>query len=248
MEHTTIAVDIAKSVFEIAVSDRPGRVRERHRLSRGAFLGFFAKHRPATVLMEACGSGHHWARQISSLGHDVLLLPPHRTRPYVTGNKTDRSDAKGLLEAQRNEQIRSVPVKSVDQQALSALHRLRSAWLAARTARINTVRGLLREFGIVIALGSKRVVPRVQELLEDADSGLPDSIRPALNEARSEILDLERRMRLVECQLRALARQLPMVHRLCSIPGIGLITSTEYRRHSGPPTGERPATRQCSRT
>lgn len=225
MKHT-IAVDLAKSVFEIAVSSRPGRVCERHRLSRAKFLEFFAAHRPATVLMEACGSAHHWARQIRGLGHHVLLLPPHRTRPYVTGNKTDRSDAKGLLEAHRNEQIQAVPVKSIDQQALSALHRLRSAWLAARTARINTVRGLLREFGIVIPMGSKRVVPRVQELLEDAESGLPNSIRPALNEARSEILELERRMRSVEQELRALARQLPMVSKLCSIPGIGLITST----------------------
>ncbi len=226
MKHTTIAVDLAKSVFEVAVSRRPGRVHERHRLSRGAFRRFFAQHHPATVLMEACGSAHHWAREFHNLGHRVLLLAPHRTRPYVTGNKTDRSDAKGLLEAHRNEQIQAVPVKSMDQQALSALHRLRSAWLAARTARINTVRGLLREFGIVIALGSKRVVPRLQELLEDAESGLPDCIRPALNEARSEILELEQRMRLVESQLRALARQMPVVQQLCSIPGVGLITST----------------------
>ena len=226
MKNTTIAVDIAKSVFEIAVSDRPGRVSERHRLSRAVFLEFFAQRQPATVLLEACGSAHHWARQIRDLGHEVRLLPPHRTRPYVTGNKTDQSDAKGLLEAQRNEQIQSVPVKSVDQQAVSALHRLRSAWLAARTARINTVRGLLREFGMVIPLGSKRVVPRVQELLEDAESGLPDSIRPALNEARSEILELERRMGLVEQELRALSQKLPVVRKLCSIPGIGLITST----------------------
>lgn len=226
MKHTTIAVDIAKSVFEIAVSDRPGRVSERHRLSRAAFLKFFAERQPATVLMEACGSAHHWARQIGGLGHRVQLLPPHRTRPYVTGNKTDQADAKGLLEARRNEQIQAVPVKSVDQQAVSALHRLRSAWLAARTARINTVRGLLREFGIVIPLGSKRVTPRVQELLEDAESGIPDSLRPALNEARCEILELERRMAMVEQELRALARQLPVVRKLCTIPGVGVITST----------------------
>lgn len=226
MKHTTIAVDVAKSVFEVAVSDQPGRVSERHRLSREAFLDFFAQRQRAMVLLEACGSAHHWARQIRDLGHDVQLLPPHRTRPYVTGNKTDRSDAKGLLEAWRNEQIQPVPVKSVDQQAVSGLHRLRSAWLTARTARINTVRGLLRELGIVIPLGSKRVVPRVQELLEDADSGLPDGLRPALNEARTEIVELERRMRLVEQNLRALARQLPVVHKLCSIPGVGLITST----------------------
>jgi transposase len=226
MKNTTIAVDLAKSVFEIAVSDQPGRVSERHRLARTAFLEFFAMRLPATVLMEACGSAHHWGRQIASLGHRVVLLPPHAVRPYVTGNKTDRTDAKGLLEAQRNQQINPVPLKTVDQQALAALHRLRSAWLAARTARINTVRGLLREFGFAIPLGSARVVPKVQELLEDADSGLPDSIRPALSEARSEILEFERRMRLVEHQLRSLARQTPVVHKLRTIPGIGVITAT----------------------
>lgn len=226
MKDTTIAVDLAKSVFEIAVSRHPGRVAERHRLSRDAFLRFFATRQPATVLMEACGSAHHWGRQIQGLGHQVLLLPPHQTRPYVTGNKTDRADAKGLLEAQRNEEIRPVPIKSLDQQALCALHRLRSAWLAARTARINTVRGLLREFGITIQLGAGRVGTIVQRLLEDADSGIPDAIRPALSEARDEILELERRMRSVELQLRALARQIPEVRKLQTIPGIGLITGT----------------------
>jgi transposase len=228
MENTTIAVDVAKSVFEIAVSEKPGRVTGHHRLSRNALLPFFMQRPPATVLMEACGSAHYWARQIEALGHRVLLLPPHRTHPYVTGNKTDRTDTKGLLEAYRNEKIQPVPVKSVNQQALSALHRLRSAWLAARVARINTVRGVLREFGIVIPLGSNRIVPTLQELLEDADSGLPDPVRPALDEARSEILELDRRMRSVECQLRALSRQLPVVHRLRTVPGVGLITATAF--------------------
>ena len=226
MKRTTIAVDLAKSVFEIAVSEEPGRVAERHRLSRAAFLQFFVQRPPSTVLMEACGSAHHWARQIESLGHQVRLLPAHLTRPYVTRNKTDRTDTKGLLEADRNEQIEPVPVKSVNQQALAALHRLRSAWVAAHTARINTVRALLREFGIFIPLGSKQVIPRLGELLEDADSGLPDSLRPALDEARAEILELKRRIRSVEHQLRALARQLPVVYKLRTIPGVGLLGAT----------------------
>jgi transposase len=226
MEHTLIAVDLAKSVFEIAVSERPGRVTERHRLGRAGLVEFLAQRRPATVVMEACGSAHHWGRQIQTLGHRVLLLPAHAVRPYVPRNKTDRTDAKGLLEAQRNEQIHPVPVKTLDQQTLGSLHRLRSAWLAARTARINTVRGVLRELGITIPVGSKRVVPRLQELLEDADSGLPDALRPALDEARGEILELERRMRSVEHQLRALARQMPKVGQLRTIPGVGLRTAT----------------------
>ena len=107
---TTIAVDLAKSVFEVAVSDVPGHVSERHRFSRVRFLEFFAQHRPATVVFEACSSAHHWARSLGRLGHSVVLLPPHAVRPYIVRNKTDRADAKGILEAFRNKAILPVPV------------------------------------------------------------------------------------------------------------------------------------------
>ena len=99
------------------------------------FLLFFAQMPAATVVMEACGSAHFWARKIQELGHRVVLLPPHQVRPYVVRNKTDRTDAKGILEAYRKADIRPVPVKSVSQQVLVTLHRFRSGWLAARTAQ-----------------------------------------------------------------------------------------------------------------
>ena len=156
MEHTTIAFDLAKSVFQIAVSHQPGRVDEERRLSRDRFLEFFTQRPPATVLMEACGSAHHWARQIQPFGHSVRLLAPHDVRPYVRRNKTDRPDAKGLLEANRNEEIHPVPVKGIAHQAIASLHCLRSTWLSTRTARLNTIRGLLREFGIFIPVGAPR--------------------------------------------------------------------------------------------
>lgn len=226
MQSTTIAVDVAKEVLEVAVSVHPGQVREQRRLSRTAFMKFCTDQPPATFLLEACGSSHYWGRRLQALGHRVLLLPPHATRPYVFRNKTDRADTRGLLEAHRNEDIHPVPVKSVPQQALTALHRLRSTWLAARTARINTVRGLLREFGLVIPVGAHHVLPRAWSVLEDADSGLPDALRPALAEACTEIRQLEDRLRLVENQLEALAHQTPAVARLRSIPGVGLITAT----------------------
>ena len=167
MEHTTIAVDLAKSVFQVGVSHRPGRVDEERRLSRDRLLKFFAQQPPATVVLEACGSAHHWARQLQPLGHTVRLLPAHDVRPYVRRNKTDRTDAKGLLEANRNEELQPVPVKTIGYQAIASLHRLRSTWLATRTARLNTLRGLLREFGIFIPTGAQRVVPRVRALAGD---------------------------------------------------------------------------------
>ena len=223
---TTIAVDLAKSVFEVAVSERPGRVTERHRLSRGGFLRFLAEQRPATVVLEACGSAHHWGRQMVELGHRPVLLPPHAVRPYVLRNKTDRSDAKGLLEAYRNEDLHPVPVKTLAQQALAGLHRSRSAWLATRTARINLVRGLLREFGVTIPLGARNVLPRLARVLQEEPGELPGALHPVLEALAAEIHDLEQRVRLVDQQLRDLGRDIPTVKRLMTIPGIGLLTAT----------------------
>ncbi len=226
MKSTTIAVDVAKEVLEVAVSVRPGQVSQQKRLSRAGFVKFCTDQPPATVLLEACGSAHYWARRLQSIGHRVVLLPPHTTRPYVFRNKTDRTDTRGLLEAFRNEDIHPVPVKSVSQQALTALHRLRSTWLATRTARLNTVRGLLREFGCTIPIGAHHVLARTWDLLADPESGLPDALRPGLAAACTEIRDIESRIRVVEDQLQALADQTPAVARLRSIPGVGLLTAT----------------------
>ena len=224
MQSTTIAVDLAKSVFQIAVSRRPGKVAESHRLSRSQFRRFFAERQPALVVMEACGTAHFWARELQALGHQVRLLPPHEVRSYVHRNKTDRADAEGLLEAHRNERIREVPVKSVSQQAIAALHRLRSAWMKDRNARINLVRGIARELGFSIPVGARHVVVGVRALLREDQ--LPELLRPVLEQACQEIGDLERRIVEVEQQLSAVAKQMPVVKRLQSIPGVGLLTST----------------------
>jgi transposase len=226
MQHTTIAVDLAKSVFEVAVSQRPGRVAKRQRLTRGQFARFVRESEPATFVMEACGTAHFWGREAQARGHRVVLLPPHAVRPYVLRNKTDGADAKALLEAVRNEAIRPVPVKSVDQHVLGALHRLRSTWMATRTARLNTVRGLLRELGFAIPVGARQVVPHVWALVSDAESTLPEALRPVLAETAREIGELETRIRKVEHQLEGFASQSALVARLRTIPGVGLLTAT----------------------
>ncbi len=226
MDRTTIAVDLAKTVFEVAVSGHPGQVRERHRLSRAGFGRFLAEQPPATIVMEACGSAHHWARQAHRHGHDVVLVPPHAARPYVLRNKTDRTDAKGLLEAFRNADLRPVPVKSETQQALAALHRLRSTWVAARTARLNSLRGILREFGVAIPLGARHVVPHVRALLEDVDAGVPGLLRDPLGEALREIGELETRIHAVENQLATVAEPAMVIRRLRTVPGVGVLTAT----------------------
>ena len=135
MNSTRVAVDVTKSLFQVATSSVPGRVDQHHRLSRKRFRKFFAERASSEVLMEACGSAHHWGRELQGLGHQVRLLPPSDVARYRDGNKTDRADAIAILEAGRNEAIDPVPVKTLEQQALTSLHRLRAAYVADRTAR-----------------------------------------------------------------------------------------------------------------
>ena len=226
MKNRTIAVDLAKNVFEIGISTRPGQVDKTYRLSRGKFSEFFAKQEQATVVMEACGSAHHWGRQFQKLGHKVVLISPQYVKPYVLRNKTDRADVKGLLEAYRNSAIHPVPVKTIPQQQLTALHRIRSTWIETRTKRINVLRGLLREFGFVIPMGARHLVPGVMGLIEDAETDIPPVVREMFHQVCGEIRELESRIQSVEHELKALASQMPEVERLRSIPGVGLLTAT----------------------
>lgn len=232
---TTIGVDLAKNVFEVAVSREVGRVAKSKRLSRNKFLEYLQQQPPATVVMEACGSAHHWARSLQKMGHAVVLLPPHEVRPYVTRNKTDRSDTRGLLEAHRNERIKPVPVKSVDAQAVAALHRLRSGWLDRRTAVLNAFRGVLREFGIFIPVGARNVRPRVVELLAEKDPQVPALLYPVLEQSMIEIEALEASLKMVEKQLHAIARLDPRAQRLLTVPGIGPLTATAWLAFVGDP-------------
>jgi transposase len=219
VKNTTIAIDLAKSVFEIGISDRPGHVARNHRLSRTDLSAFLAAQPPATVVMEACSSAHYWGRTFEGFGHDVKLLPPFAVRPYVQRSKTDRTDVKGMLEAWRNSDIRPVPIKTESQQQLTSLHRVRSTWMAARTMRINSARGLLREFGVVFPAGAAALPDQVRALIEDADAAVPMLLRDLLHQLVLEIGELESRIKTVEKHLEALASQTPVVQRLASSIG-----------------------------
>jgi transposase len=138
MKSTTVAVDLAKSVFQLAVADASWKVIETHRLTRSQFERWFHNRDVSIVIMEACGSAHHWAHYLTGLGIEVKLLPAQYVRAYVKRNKTDAADAAALLEAARASDIRPVRVKSIEQQALQGLHRTRSLWMSTRTSRIRS--------------------------------------------------------------------------------------------------------------
>jgi transposase len=224
MKTTQVAVDLAKSVFEVAVSKRVGRVDRQLRLTRTGFHRFLSNQAPSEILMEACGTAHYWGRECRAKGHRVRLLPPGDVSRYRDGNKTDRTDTKALLEASRNEAIDAVPVKSQDQQAVLALHRIRSGYLKTRTARINEVRGHLREFGVTIPLGSKRVVPEARGAL--MQSVVPSYLGEVLGDLLEDIEVLTDRAKRIERRLERLAGQMPEAVHLMSVPGIGVLTAT----------------------
>lgn len=224
MSTIQIGVDLAKSVFEVAVSPAPGVVTSRHRLSRTAFPRFLAGHASAEVLLEACGSAHYWGREAQRLGHRVTLLHPADVARYRDGNKTDRADTKALLEAARNESLSPVPVKSVEQQAVVALHRVRQGYLRTRTARINALRGHLRELGHVIPVGARHVLGDAREAL--ADDEVPAFLRDVLLDLVAEIRSLEEKAEALRTSLTSLAKQMPAAQRLLTVPGVGVLTAT----------------------
>jgi transposase len=223
---TLIAIDTAKAVFQVAVSDAPGKVKMHRRLSPQHLVLFVAAQPPATIVMEACGSSHFWARRFMAMGHEVALLPPHLVKPYVPRNKTDRADAKALLEAYRNDEIKRVPVKSAAQQVLTTLHALRESCKKQRVASLNELRAHLREHGFFIPLGPRKVVPAAWLVIEDANADLPDGLRPVLADLCRHIDILNQRQDDLDAQLKVAASASPLVPRLMDIPGVGILTAT----------------------
>jgi transposase len=233
MHSTTVAVDLAKNVFELAIADHEGRISERLRLNRTRFSAFFVHRTPCRFVMEACGSAHYWARRIAACGHEVRLLPAQYVRAYVRRNKTDRADAAALLEALRCPDIRAVPVKTLEQQQVLALHRLRTQWMSTRHRYINALRGILREFGVPIALGVTAAKAQIAHTLTDSRDEVPAAAVPLLAQMLEEIQTIEHSIDRIERELVTLSRTDERVQRMRQVPGIGLLTSTAIRATVG---------------
>jgi transposase len=176
--------------------------------------------------MEACGSAHHWARTLRALGHDARLIDPRFVIPYRKGGKNDGNDAEAICEAAGRPSMRFVPVKSPEQQAVLTLHRARSLLIEERTALVNQVRGLLGEFGLVIAQGRANVRRALPDLLEDAQNELPDLAREVFAEIYERLGELEERIARYDRRIDALAKASPQAQRLMHLPGVGPLTAT----------------------
>lgn len=222
----TIGLDLAKQVFQVHGVDERGFAVLRKQVTRAQLPIFFANLPPCLIGIEACGSAHYWARKLAGFGHDVRLMAPQFVKPYVKGSKTDRADAEAICEAVRRPNMRFVPIKQPDQQALLALHRARQGFVKARTAQANQLRGLLAEFGIAIPQGISKLFDRLPEILEDAENGLPGIMRDLVYRLTEHVRLLDRQVKELERQIESWHRQSEASRRLADIPGIGPITAT----------------------
>ncbi|WP_297447069.1 IS110 family transposase [Acidiferrobacter sp.] len=226
MKVTTVGVDLAKAVFAVHGVDGRGKVVFRKALKRAQVLTFFANLAPCLIGMEACGSAHHWARQLTVLGHTVRLMAPQFVKPYVKTNKNDAADAEAICEVVTRPNMRFVPIKTAESQAVLALHRARQGFVKARTAQGNQIRGLLSEFGLVIPQGIASITKQIPRILEDAENGLPDTLRALIARLAAHLQELDRQVHELEAQIQAWHRQSADSQRLSAIPGIGPITAT----------------------
>lgn len=223
---TTIGIDLAKNIFAIHGTDEKGHRTIRKELRRDKMAEFFANLPPCLIGMEACGSAHYWARKLEQMGHNVRILPSQFVRPYVKSNKNDAADAEAICEAVTRPNMRFVPIKSADQQAILSIHRARQGFVKARTAQANQIRGLLAEYGIVIPQGIHHVPVCIPEILEDGENELPGLFRELLATLLEQFNDLSQRIAEMERHIKQWHKASEASRRIGEVPGIGPLTAT----------------------
>jgi transposase len=228
MEISTIGLDLAKNVFQVHGIDSGGNVVVRRALRRKDVLPFFGRLAPCLVGIEACGSSHHWAREIASCGHDVRLMPPAYVKPYVKRNKNDMADAEAICEAVTRPSMRFVPVKTAEQQSVLMLHRARSLLVRQRTMLANAIRGHLAELGIAVPQGFVSLFRTLDRMLETTPERepLPPLVCTALKPLLVSLRELSTRIKALELELMKWHRASETSRRLETIPGFGFVTAT----------------------
>lgn len=217
---------MAKAVFQVHGVDERGKAVLRKQVKRKDVLSFFANLQACLVGMEACGSAHYWARKLSALGHTVRLMAPQFVKPYVKTNKNDRNDAEAICEAVARPNMRFVPVKTAEMQAVLAVHRARQGFVKARTAQANQIRGLLAEFGIVIPKGIAHIGKCLPEILEDGENALPGMMRELVARLAEQFKAVDKQVGELERQIKLWHRDNEQSRKLEAIAGIGPISAS----------------------
>jgi transposase len=226
MQIIRIGLDLAKYVFEVHGVDCHGKAVLRKTLRRDVVSGFFANLPPCQIGMEASNGAHYWAKVLTEFGHEVRLISPQFVTPYVKSNKNDRNDAEAICEAVGRPHMRFVPVKSVDQLAVQAVHRIRSRLVGGRTRLANQIRGVLAEHGIVIARNIAKLRRSLADIAGSDENGLSDLVRDFVRELQLELVELDRRIATYDRRIRELYRSSEQCQRLGQIEGIGPLSAT----------------------
>lgn len=227
MQITTVGLDLAKRVFQVHAIDASGGVVVRKALRRSQVLPFFTKLSPCLIGIEACGTSHHWARELTKLGHEVRLMPPAYVKPYVKRGKNDAVDAEAICEAVTRPTMRFVAMKSAEQQAALSLHRTRNLLVKQRTQLINMIRGLLAEFGIDTPEGLLRALGLARQIAaKEVAPDVPPMAMQILGLLCEQVLDTHIRLQAIDRSILALQRTDDVARRLSTIPGIGPVGAT----------------------
>lgn len=228
-----IGIDLAKNVIQLHGNDANGHTRFTRKLKRKEVLVFMANQPKSLVAMEACGGAHYWARMFQGQGHEVKMIHPQYVKPFVQVNKNDARDALAIAEAAARPSMPTVAVKSIEQQDIQAIHRVRERLVKEKTAISNELRGLLGEYGIVMAQGHKSIRETVLSILENAENGMSMKGREIINDLREQWLDRESRIGEYDKALKIIAKDNVVCQRLQSIPGIGPVNATLLYSHTG---------------
>jgi transposase len=226
MEVRTLGLDLAKNLFHVHGVDGKAGQSCSASSDAGRLLPFVAQLQPCLVAMEACGGAHYWAREFAKRGHEVRLMSPRFVRPYVKSNKNDARDAEAICEAVGRPSMRFVAVKSQAQQDMLALHRVRSLLVRERTALMNQMRGLLAEYGIVVAQGAVPLRRALALILEEWDNGVSEMLRELLVEMSERQRLLEDRLKRYDQRITEFARADERAGRLMAVEGVGPLTAT----------------------
>jgi transposase len=225
MNRTAVGVDIAKNVFQLHYIDPATGEIVNKPIKRPKFLEFFANREPCLIGMEACGGAHHWARQLTKMGHEVKLMPGKFAKAFNIGNKKDAADARAIWLAVQ-QPSKPVAVKTEMQQAMLALHRMREQLVKFRTMQINGLRGLLTEYGEVMGKGRAALDKAIPQVLGRVAERLPAVVIDTLREQWSGLTKLDEQVASIERRMREWKKEDPQVQAISAIPGVGLLTST----------------------